>query len=166
MRSPTLRPDARAGGGARLSHTYSRWMRADVAPPDQSGGRTFAPGFPEGLLEGARLTSRLGWLVYFPIAIVAALVYWGVAWYEGTLPGRAGVMHLVLPTFAFAGLPALAWFNWLARRALSTARPLLNDDTDEQRKPGAPADDDADLAGSRRRTPGPPCFRPFDRVPA
>lgn len=31
------------------------------------------------------------------------------------------------------GLPALAWFNWLARRALSTARPLLTDDTDERR---------------------------------
>jgi len=108
-------------------------MHADVAPPAQSGGHAYGRGFPGGLLESARLTSRLGWFVYVAIAVGAALVYWGVAWSEGTLPSRAGVIHLALPTFAFVGLPALAWFNWLARRALSTARPLLTDDPAEQR---------------------------------
>lgn len=72
---------------------------------------------------------RTGWIAYFVVAIAVTLLYWSVAWLEGTLPAHAGMIHVILPLFAFAGLPALTWFNALARRALASARPLLKVDS-------------------------------------
>lgn len=40
--------------------------------------------------------------------------------------GRAHA--LVLPFFAFTGVPALTWFNVLSKRALAASRPLLKVD--------------------------------------
>jgi hypothetical protein len=37
-------------------------------------------------------------------------------------------MHVVLPLFAFAALPALAFFNRVGERAMTAARPVLVDD--------------------------------------
>ena len=90
--------------------------------------RPYRPGFADWLLEKRRLNSRAGWAAYFAIAATVTLVYWAVAWSEGTLPEHAGLIHLLLPLFAFAGLPALTWFNVLSRRALAAARPLLKVD--------------------------------------
>ncbi|CAN5772352.1 hypothetical protein BH23CHL7_BH23CHL7_05800 [soil metagenome] len=103
-------------------------MQAEGTQPVERAGRPHAPGFPHRLLEAAGLNTRLGWLVYTVVAVAVTLVYWGVAWSEGTLPTRASLMHLALPIFAFAGLPALAWFNRLARRSLRSAQPVLTGD--------------------------------------
>lgn len=102
-------------------------MEADGARTVDTARRTNATGFPDRLLDAAGLNSRAGWLAYAAVAVAATLGYWAVAWLEGTLPARPHVMHLVLPTFAFAGLPALAWFNRLARGSLSSARPVVKD---------------------------------------
>ncbi len=90
--------------------------------------RPYRPGFADWLLEKRRLNSRAGWATYLAIAITVSLGYWAVAWSEGSLPEHAGLIHLILPLFAFAGLPALAWFNVLSRRALAATRPLLKVD--------------------------------------
>jgi len=103
-------------------------MQAEGAQPVESAGQPYAPGFPHRLLEAAGLNTRAGWLVYTVVAVAVTFVYWGVAWSEGTFPARAMPMHVVLPTLAFAGLPALAWFNRLARRSLRSAQPVLTGD--------------------------------------
>lgn len=90
--------------------------------------RPYRSGFADWLLDKRRLNSRAGWVAYFAIAITVTLAYWAVAWSEGSLPEHAGLIHVILPLFAFAGLAALAWFNLLARRALAAARPLLKVD--------------------------------------
>lgn len=103
-------------------------MQAEAAAPAEPFVPPYRPGFPTWLLTKLGLGSRGGWVVYLLVAIAMTLVYWAVAWYEGTLPTRAGLIHVILPLFAFAALPALTWFNAHARRALASARPLLKVD--------------------------------------
>lgn len=88
----------------------------------------YRPGFADRLLQLGRLNSRGGWLVYLAVALGVVVVYWAVKVYEGTLPPNARFMHVVLPVLAFAGLPALAGFNAIARRSLAATRPLLRGD--------------------------------------
>jgi hypothetical protein len=92
--------------------------------------RPYREGLADWLLSRKRVDSRTGWVLYFAVALAIAAVYWGVLAAEGTLPSQFGLIHVILPAFAFAGLPALKWFNVLAHRALRTARPLLRADDD------------------------------------
>jgi len=109
-------------------------MNAEAAAQQERLDPPYRPGFADWLLRSGRLNSRFGWTIYTAAAVTVTLTYWSSAWAEGTLPARAGVIHLVLPLFAFVGLPALMWFNVLGQRALSAARPLLKlDDAGYQR---------------------------------
>jgi hypothetical protein len=67
-------------------------------------------------------------VVYGALALAAVALELIVAWAEGTVPSKATLMHVVLPVFAFAGLPALAFFNRVGERAMASARPVLVDD--------------------------------------
>jgi hypothetical protein len=78
----------------------------------------------------ARLDQRTGWLLYLSGCTAVIIAYWTVKAAEGTLPANARLMHLVLPVFAFAALPALAAFNAIARRSLAAAGSLLKGDAD------------------------------------
>jgi len=101
---------------------------ADLVDVRDAPVRSYRPGFPDRLLQIGRLDTRRGWLLYFAVALGVGVAYWAIKTYEGTLPENARFMHLLLPMLAFAGLPALAAFNALARRALASARPLLKGD--------------------------------------
>lgn len=90
--------------------------------------RPYRSGLADWLLERSRVGSRTGWTLYFAVAVATTAVYWAALAVEGTLPSEAGLIHVILPAFAFAGLPAIKWFNTLAYRALRTARPLLRVD--------------------------------------
>jgi hypothetical protein len=100
----------------------------DVPPPRPSPVRPYPPSFASQLLHADRLDRRVGWLLYGAVAFGALALELTVAWAEGTLPARAGVIHVGLPVLAFAALPVLAFFNRIARRAMATARPVLVDD--------------------------------------
>jgi len=100
----------------------------EVAAADEEFVRPYRPGFADWLLDKRRMNSRIGWIAYAALAISVTLIYWSVAWSEGSLPEHAGLIHLVLPLFAFSGLAILTWFNVLSRRALAAARPLLKVD--------------------------------------
>jgi hypothetical protein len=107
---------------------------ADLLDAQDTAIRPLRPGFPDRLLELGRLDTRRGWLLFVAVAAGVALTYWAIKVFEGTLPDQARFMHLALPAFAFAGVPALAAFNTLARRSLAAARPLLRGDaTDHAR---------------------------------
>lgn len=74
------------------------------------------------------LRSRSGVVAYFGVALAVTTVYWFSLWSYGTWPEHFQFIHIVLPLFAFAGLPGLTLFNGVARHALAAARPLLNVD--------------------------------------
>jgi hypothetical protein len=92
--------------------------------------RPYRQGLADWLLDRSRVDSRTGWIAYFSVALSVTAIYWATAAAEGTLPSQAGLMHVILPTFAFAGLPAIKWFNTIAHRSLRTARPVLRVDDD------------------------------------
>ena len=72
------------------------------------------------------LRSRTGVAMYAVFAVALTALYWSALWLDGTWPDHFQFIHVLLPMFAFAGLPGLALFNAVARQALSSARPLLN----------------------------------------
>ncbi len=94
---------------------------------NEPSARPYRPGFANWLMNG-RVNSRLGWTLYAVAAVSLTAIYWIVAWTEGTFPTHAGLIHLILPLFAFVGLPAMMWFDVLSRRALAASRPLLRVD--------------------------------------
>ena len=71
------------------------------------------------------LRSRAGATTYVVFAVAVTVMYWSVLWLDATWPDGFQFIHVVLPLFAFAGLPGLALFNAAARQALSAARPML-----------------------------------------
>jgi hypothetical protein len=92
---------------------------------EETQGRAYRPGFVNQLVALGRFDSRRAWFLYSAVALAVMVGYWAIKVYEGTLPTQARFMHLVLPVFAFAGLPAFAGFNAVAIRSLAAARPLL-----------------------------------------
>lgn len=68
------------------------------------------------------------WLGYATLALLLVAVELAVTWREGTFPSRFGLIHLLLPLYAMAVLPAVRAFDSLAASALEAARPVLTVD--------------------------------------
>jgi hypothetical protein len=87
--------------------------------------RPYAPSYVNRLISIAH-RSRLPAPVVYASLMVAALIVEVLAKVaDGTFPNGLRVIHLALPVFAVAWLPAVDGFGQLASRALTTARPLL-----------------------------------------
>ncbi len=105
-------------------------MNDDEARPTMAGaaGRRPAPYPPSYVnrLIGAVHRLPVPAPVLYASLVVALLAIEMLAKIaDGTFPNGMRVIHLALPVFAVAWLPAVDGFGQLAMRALATARPLL-----------------------------------------
>jgi hypothetical protein len=80
------------------------------------------------LIDVVRRSSIPSWAIYASLALGMILLEVAVTWREGTFPSRFGLIHVMLPVFAVAILPALHFFDASAARALAAARPALKVD--------------------------------------
>ena len=99
---------------------------------DFTAAHDFVPRHPPSFVTRAIALARTPgwrkWALYGASGLAVAAAYLVVLYLEGIAPDQLGLIHLILPVFAFAGVPALAFFNVLAARALAAARPVLSVD--------------------------------------
>jgi hypothetical protein len=103
----------------------------DVAEPPipaASVAKPYAPSPVDRLIDVVRRSGVPAWAIYASLALAMILLEVAVTSREGTFPSRFGLIHVMLPVFAVAILPALHSFDASADRALAAARPALKVD--------------------------------------
>jgi hypothetical protein len=99
--------------------THARPQTAALRP------RPYAPSYVNRLIDAVHRPPVPAPVVYGALVVALIAIEVLVKFLDGTFPSGVRVIHLALPVFAVAWLPAVDGFGQLASRALATARPLL-----------------------------------------